>query len=266
MDKQKYLWLTDTHLKPWTRKKLLNLILDNKSKGVFITGDISHSAPTCINDLEFLGKRAGRKIYFVLGNHDYWLSDMSKVHNDVRSLCQKYKNLVWMTESEVQPINDDVALIGAEGWYDANLGDPNYLKYTLDWRLIKDFSILSSLEERIEKFRSLSKEYTEKLIKSLSSCIDEYKTIYLLTHFPPWQEANRDAGTFMEPFWLPYNVNLTLGKALEEFMQNYKKRNLIVLSGHTHEDSWIHVSRNIECRVNKASYFGAVRNEEHIYI
>ena len=70
----------------------------------------------------------------------------------------------------------------------------------------------------------------------------------------------------MEPFWLPYNVNLRLGKTIEDIMVDYKKRNVTVLSGHTHTDSWIHVSRNIECKVNKAKYYGNTRNEEHIFI
>lgn len=265
MDKSKYLWLTDTHLKPWTRKKLLNLILDDKPRGIFLTGDISYG-PTLCDDLEYLGKRAGRTIYFVLGNHDYHFSSIDQVHSDIRYLCSKYRNLIWMTEAGIQPLNDDVALIGAEGWYDANLGNPDYLKYTLDWVLTKDFKLLPTMEERVNYFKKLALESTEKLVKLLESSVEEFKTIYLLTHFPPWREANRDAGTFMEPFWLPYNVNLTLGKALEETMQKYKKRNLIVLAGHTHTDCWIHVSRNIECRVNQAKYFGSVRNEEHIFI
>lgn len=265
MNKSKYLWLTDVHLKPWTRSKLLNFIHDDKPRGVFLTGDISYG-PTLYSDLEYLGKKAGRPIYFVLGNHDYHFTSFSKVHSEVRYLCNKYSNLIWMTDHGVESLTDDVALIGAEGWYDARIGDTKYLKYTMDWYLTEEFKSLSSMEERIEAFRKLAAQSAEDLSTKLLSAIENHKTIYLLTHVPPWPEANRDAGTFMEPFWLPYNVNLILGQRLEEVMKNFKKRNLVVLAGHTHTDCWIHVSRNIECRVNKANYFGTIKSEEHIYI
>lgn len=265
MNKNQHLWLTDPHLKPWTRRKLLNLILDDKPKSVLLTGDISYG-PTLLGDLEYLAKKAGRPIHFVLGNHDYHFSSIEKVHEGVRELCRKYKNLIWMTEAGVVPLTDEVCTIGTEGWYDVLIGNPKFIKYTFDWFLTEDFKVLPTMEARFEAFRKLAQESVDKLIPLLEEAVKEYKTIYLLTHFPPWPEANRDAGTLMEQFWLPYNINLTLGKALEEFMQHHKKRHLIVLAGHTHTDCWIHVSRNIECRVNKASYFGSLRNEEHIYI
>jgi hypothetical protein len=70
----------------------------------------------------------------------------------------------------------------------------------------------------------------------------------------------------MGEFWLPYNVNLRLGKTIERIMKDRPKRNVTVLAGHTHTDCWIHVSHNIECKVNAAKYYGGMRNEEHIFI
>lgn len=265
LQKDKYLWYTDPHFKPWTRHKFLNSILDEKPKAVFLTGDITYG-PTLIWDLDYLGHRIGRPLYFVLGNHDYHGSDIETVHKKVREVCLKHKNLIWMTESGIVPINEEVALIGAEGWYDARIGNPKFINYTYDWLLTSDFKNLPTMEDRIEAFRKLADDSADKLSNLLEQAVQEYKTIYLLTHFPPWKEANRGAGTLMEKFWMPYNVNLKLGQALEKVMENYKKRNLIVLAGHTHTDCWIHVSRNIECRVNKAQYMGSKSNEEHIYI
>lgn len=265
MNKNQYLWITDTHLKPWTRHRLLNLILDDKPQGVFLTGDISYG-PTLLKDLEYLGRKAGRPIYFVLGNHDYHFSSIEKVHQGVRELCKKYKNLFWMTESGIIPLTEEVCVIGTEGWYDIMVGNPKFIKYTFDWFLTRDFKKLPTMEDRFQAFRKLAQESADKIVPLLKLAMGEYKTIYLLTHVPPWPEANRDAGTWMEQFWLPYNVNLTLGKALEDTMLDYKKRKLIVLAGHTHTDCWIHVSRNIECRVNQAKYFGTIRNEERIFI
>lgn len=263
--KDKYLWYTDTHIKPWTRHKLLHGILDAKPKAVFLTGDIGYG-PNLVSDLEYLGERIGRPLYFTLGNHDYHGSSIQKVHEEVRKVCAKYKNLIWITDAGIVPLNEEVALIGAEGWYDARIGNTDFLTYTFDWFLTEEFKTLPSMDERIKLFRKLADESAEKLAPLLDKAIQEYKTVYLLTHFPPWREANRASGTLMEKFWLPYNVNIVLGKALEKVMEEHKKRNLIVLSGHTHTDCWIHVSRSIECRVNAASYLGSARNEEVIYI
>lgn len=255
--KDKYLWFTDTHLFPWKRKTLLNTILDAAPKGVFISGDISHSATTCLGDLEYLGKRVGRKVYFVLGNHDFWFSSLEQTKKEVRYLCSKYKNLIWLSDIDFESLNEEVALIGTDGWYDGNLGNPEHLKYTFDWRLIEETKNLSSLKERIDFFKQLSKTSTEKISKALCLALENHKTIYLITHFPPWREANRDPGTFMEPFWLPYNVNLTLGEELERVMAQFKKRNLKVIAGHTHCAVQIHVSRNIECVVGKNNLTGS---------
>lgn len=265
IDKSKYLWITDPHIKPWNRHKLLKLILDNNPVGIFLTGDITYG-PNLVSDLNYLGERVGCNIYFVLGNHDYHGSSLEKTHNGIRELCIKHKNLIWMTEADIISINDKTALIGTEGWYDARNGDPKYIRYSLDWIFVSDFKSLPSMKERIEVFRKMADESADVLSKRLKIALNQHDTVYLLTHFPPWKEANRDVGTFMERLWKPYNVNLVLGGALETVMDNYSDKNLIVLAGHTHTDCWINVSSNIECRVNQAKYFGSIRNEEQIYI
>lgn len=247
--RDKYLWFTDLHLKPWTRIRLLNTILDEKPKGVFITGDISASNPTFLSDIEFLGKYSGRPIYFVYGNHDVWFSSFAKIKENIIKLSSKYKNLIWMSNEEFVSINDEVALIGEEGWYSGNIGNKNYIKYTLDWLFVKELRQLKTWEERFEYFIYLSKESSKIISRKLEVALENHKTIYLLTHFPPWVEAGRYSGGFTEEFWKPYNTNYFLGEELEKVMISYKKRKLIVLTGHSHSPMQIHASRNIECIV-----------------
>lgn len=262
--KRRYIWHTDTHIWPWDRFKFLNSILDSKSCAVFLTGDISNSAWSCLKDLEFLGKRAGRPIYFVLGNHDYHFSNIEFVHKEIRRLCSKYKNLIWLTEANIISLNEEVAIIGQEGWYDARSGNQNYLKYTIDWLLISEFRKLPSMKERIEKFQELANQSAINLSYKLELALENHKTVYLLTHFPCYLEANRTRSFLSEKFWEPYNTNFALGKSLETIMGKNKKRNLIILSGHTHCSINIHVSQNIECRVGKGAYHTI--NEEQIII
>jgi len=192
---------------------------------------------------------------------------MAKQHEKIRELCKECPNLIWLTDSNVIDLNHEVGLIGTEGWYDAQLGNSNYLKYTLDRFLVKEFRTLPSLEEQIASFRDLAEQSCKFLEDKLEKALaQDFKTIYIMTHFPPWKEATRDVGKLLEKFWLPYNVNYGLGQMIERVMKERKKRNVTVLAGHTHTDAWIHVARNIECKVNKAKYYGYLRNEEHIFI
>lgn len=267
--KDKYLWYTDTHLDkvaPWTLIRFITHIVNEKPKGVFLTGDIS-TGPLLCPHLKLMAMFIKCPIYFVLGNHDYHFTSIEKQHEKIRAMCKSYPNLIWMTESDVIDLHHEVALIGAEGWYDAQLGNPKYLKATLDWFLTEDFRKLPTMEERVEAFRALADKSCHILEDKLEKVWAQgFKSAYVLTHFPPWKEATRDEGTILEKYYLPYNVNLRLGKMIERVMADRKKRNVTVLAGHTHTDCWIHVSRNIECKVNKAKYYGYVRNEEHIFI
>jgi len=265
--KGKYLFFTDTHLNrvsPWTKYRFIKNILNEDPAGMFITGDISNGL-MLILDLEILAYFIKCPIYFVLGNHDYNYSSIDNIHNKIRNLCKKYSNLIWLTESEIVPLSEEVALIGVEGWYDAKIGNPNLLKFTTDWLLIEDFRKLHSLSERIEAFRELSNKSCEIIEKKLNQALElDYKTIYILTHFPCWKESTRDEGTLLEPFWLPYNTNIKLGQTIENIMKDLKRRNVTVLSGHSHCSTYIRVSRNIDCWVGRPN--ALISNLQKIFI
>lgn len=267
-NKDEYLWYTDLHLDkifPWTFVRFIRHIIKVNPKGVFLTGDISNGWLLPYH-LRILVNFIKCPIYFVLGNHDLHFSSIDKVHGKIRSLCKEFSNLIWLTEADVIGLNDEVAIIGAEGWYDAELGNPNYLRATLDWFLTKDFRQLPTWNDRINAFRKLSDESVVILEKKLEEAIKQkYKTVYILTHIPPWKNATNYEGTFFERYHLPYNVNLRLGKMIERFAMN-KDMNIVVCAGHIHSDRWIRVANNIECKVNKAKYYGLIRKEEHIFL
>ena len=119
--KNKYLWYTDTHLDkvtPWRKYSFLKYLEKENPVGIILTGDISNGRKT-EEDLSRIADAVSCPIYFVLGNHDYHHSSIAKTHDKIRKLCLKYPNLIWMTEAGVVPINEEVAIIGTEGWYDA---------------------------------------------------------------------------------------------------------------------------------------------------
>jgi len=268
--KDKYLWYTDTHLTLvpfWRKRRFFKHVHMEAPKGIFLTGDITNGL-FLKRDIELLAKNIKCPIYFVLGNHDYhWNSSFEKVHAIIKELCVQYKHLIWLTESSPIKLNSSTFLIGAEGWYDADVGDASYLTYSLDWRLIKELRQLSTMSDRLDVFRALADRSCEIIAKqllgvlSLSNC----KDIYLLTHFPPFKQAMRDFGTRFEKYWLPYNVNLRLGRLLKKIMKQHKKKHLTVLSGHTHDSIQVHVSRNIFCRVEDSSC-SKLTIEERVFI
>jgi hypothetical protein len=266
---KRYVWYSDPHLNmsvlPWMKRFFVRRLEGLHADGLFLSGDIS-SGKNLENDLRYLARNFPGPIYFVLGNHDYHGRYMDSVHDDVRRLCDFYPNLHWLTESDVVSLNEDVALIGAEGWYDALSGDPSYLKWTTDWLLTHDLRVLPDMESRIKFFRHLAEMSANQLEKKLVDSLESHKTIFIVTHFPPWKEATRAVGTKMEKFWLPYNANTVLGQMIERVMEGRKKKRVIVLAGHTHTPCKVRVSNSIECVVARASYFGTVRPEETIIV
>jgi Icc protein len=266
---KRYVWYSDPHLNmsvlPWMKRFFVRRLEGLHADGLFLSGDIS-SGKNLENDLRYLARNFPGPIYFVLGNHDYHGRYMDSVHDDVRRLCDFHPNLHWLSESDVVSLNEDVALIGAEGWYDALSGDPSYLKWTTDWLLTHDFRVLPDMESRIKFFRHLAEMSANQLEKKLVDALESHKTIFIVTHFPPWKEATRAVGTKMEKFWLPYNANTVMGQMIERVMEGRKKKRVIVLAGHTHTPCKVRVSNSIECVVARASYFGSVRPEETIIV
>jgi len=267
--KSKYLWFTDLHLNrvsPIKKVLFINHIIKEKPKAIFLTGDISNGM-ILYYDLYLLARFIKCPIYFILGNHDYWNSSIEKTHNKVKLLCDKFPNLIWLSEQDFIELNEDVAVIGDEGWFDGRNGNTDYLKLTVDQYFIEDFRHYKSMDEKLEHWRKMSFESSLKIKDKLQKALNKgYKTVYILTHFPPWVEATRARGTFLEKFWLPYNTNVKMGQTIEQVMKNRLKSKVIVLCGHIHADTIIHVSSNIECKVNKDKIFGWLRNEELLFI
>lgn len=268
---KRFVWYSDTHLnlsifpfmKRWFMTHLQNA--NEEADGLFITGDISHGLGI-ESDLKFLTKHFNGPIYFVLGNHDYHTRHISSVHADVRRLSAQFPNLHWMTDEPLVSLSEDVALIGTEGWYDARLGDPKWLRWTSDWFLTLDFFHMDSMEERIECWRAMAKDSVDIIVPRLEAALERHKTVYVMTHVPPWKEATRALGSWMEDYWLPYNTNVVLGEAIERVMKGRTDKSVIVLAGHTHTPCHIRVTDTIECMVARASYWGRALPEQTIVI
>jgi len=266
---RRFVWFSDTHLNlsvfPFMKWWFVTRLKEATAEGLILTGDIS-SGIGLEWDLKFLAKHFDGPIYYVLGNHDYHKRHIDSVHADCRRLSDRFPNLHWMTETPIVSLNEDVALIGTEGWYDCQLGNPKWLWWTSDWLLTHDFRQLNGLEERIEFWRGMAKRSADIITERLEIALENHKTVYVMTHVPPWKEATRAVGTLFEDYWLPYNTNVVLGQAIERVMTGRKKKKVVVLAGHTHTPCHIRVSRSIECMVARASYWGSVKPELTIIV
>jgi predicted MPP superfamily phosphohydrolase len=267
-DKQKLLFYTDTHMDRVMLWSLLNFfrhVRKENPHGIFLTGDISNGKMLCYH-LKLMAQYIKCPIYFILGNHDIHRTSFSTQYENIIKLCEEFPNLIWISNIDHIKLNEEVYIIGDDGWYDAKLGDPKWLKFTTDWLLIEEFRKMSSMEERIEAFRERAAKSCKIIAKKLEKVLKntDAKTIYILTHCPPWKEATRDEGTILEKFYLPYNINLGLGKVIEKIMEDHKKRNVIVCCGHTHTPEFIRVARNISCQVGAAGI--KTINSQKIYV
>jgi len=267
--KNKYLWYSDTHFNftfPWTPYNFVSKIIEENPKGLILTGDIACGL-TLKNTLTFLSKKLDPiTIYFVMGNHDSYGISFEESEKIIYELTAKYSNLIWITQKDIFQLSDEVCLIGEEGWYDGRLGHSDYLVYNFDWIMIEEFRKLSSIQEKLALTRKLADASTVKIKEKLLQALDKYKTIYIMTHVPPWAEATRSIGTELENFWLPYNVNSGMGKMIESIMSDQKDKNVRILAGHTHSPTFVNVSHNIECLVQSGKYLGNPTEHNCLFI
>jgi predicted phosphohydrolase len=261
---KKYLFLTDLHLDMVGIFDKINFIRRVKNinpHGIFITGDICNGF-SLIRTLKLLSFLLPYPIYFVNGNHHYYGSSFSKIHDELKSLCSRTWNLKWLTEESLIELNKDTCLIGIDGWNDGLLGVSKYLKYSIDFLLIKDFKKLSSIYKKVDLCNKWAERSAILLEKKLTEAL-KYKNIFILTHYPPFREATNDDNKILKDFWLSFNINSTLGLMIKKVMEN-KSNNLTIFCGHTHVAKTVKITENITCEVGASHYFGLDRSDERI--
>lgn len=247
----KYAWLTDIHLDHLGFNKLINFfesIVD--VDGVFISGDIS-IGKHLVDHLKTLSKYTQVPIYFVLGNHDYYESDFFSVKKSVYELDD---NLIYLTDqNEPIQLSHDTCLIGDDGWYDAKWSKPlTNLVFIADFLRIKDFRNLKSNNERFNLVEKISYESARNVREKLLKALKKYKTVYFVTHFPPWPEEIPSIFNIGNRFWDPYCSSTIMSDMILQVMTKYKDNKLIILCGHNHSEYKISISHNILMKIGGA--------------
>ena len=258
-------WLTDIHLNfldKFSLDRFVEKILKSTPDALFITGDIGEG--TNVADyLLFLAAKIQKPIYFVLGNHDFYHSSIAEVRRWAEEITGREKiQLVWMSCAGVVQLSETTAVVGVDGWGDAQFGNPETSQVFLnDWLLIKELKYDNPHNEqkwrqkRNPQLRALGREEGERLREPLLQALaGGYEKVYVLTHVPPWDTATWHMGAHSEPDWQPWFACKAVGEVIEECAKKYPSTNVVVLCGHTHGEGYCERGDNVVCFTGGAQY------------
>jgi Icc protein len=247
-------WLTDVHLNfvgLGDRKRLYSSIREARPDGVLLGGDIGE-APDLLEFLHEIERSVGMPIYFVLGNHDFYRSTIADVNARVRAI--KRPNLIWLTDSRVQLLSDQTALIGDDGWADGRLGNySNSRVFLNDYLLIGEFLGLDA-SSRLALLNRLADAAAARLAGKLREACGLRKRVILLTHVPPFREACWYEGRLSDDDWVPHFASKAAGDVIVEIMDERPDCELLVLCGHTHGAGEVRMRPNVRVKTGGAEY------------
>ena len=237
------LWATDLHLDHCdteTRNKFYQSLRENDDNILLVSGDIANGK-SLDNFLRELS--ANIKLYFILGNHDFYGSSISQS----RKIASNYNYLTNMGVVDF----GSIGLIGHDGWYDLRNGIPGRIIMN-DFKHIHDFSIFHLLME--DKFRELAQQAADHFDKYLRIAFKKYDKVILVTHVPPFVESAIYNGKRSGVEFLPYYSSKVEGDILFNIMQEYVDKELVVLCGHTHGSGTFQPLHNLLVVTGDAEY------------
>ncbi len=261
-------WVTDPHLNflrvPGSVEAFIRYLREETNCAAFVfTGDLSE-APQLHQHLFELEQGAEVPVYFVLGNHDHYNGSFEESHE----IATQHPGYL---ERRVVELSPEVCLIGQDGWYDAQFGDPQAPRFGMnDWRLIRELHqvpgnpFYNNLARKhnvaarralIEECRRRAEEQTRIAEETLLRALDQYRTVVFATHVPPFDQATWHEGQMSEPKWIPWFSSKVMGEMLLRIMDQHPEKRLIVLCGHTHGSGIHRPSPNVTVLTGEAYYY-----------
>jgi len=266
-----YAWCTDLHLDHLgdNDAALIDFaqrLVANEPQGVMITGDISN-ANKLIYHLSVIERVVQRPVYYTLGNHDYYGSDIETVRKQMKEISNMSQYLKYMPTMQYLALTPVTALVGHDGWYDAMLGDAKGSRFMMsDWSMIRDFVQHSGGRRGlqtglgfnrgavIKQAQALAMEGVLHVQASIKSAVRYHRSVIVLTHFPPFAEAHIYQGAVGNAEAMPWYTSKLMGNMLLDAAKVYPNVNFTVLCGHTHGAATFQAARNLICRVGAAEY------------
>ena len=267
----KYAWLTDIHLDHLrSDQDFINLgesIKSSNVEGVFISGDISNGKQLVLH-LGALEQIVRRPIFFVLGNHDFYGSSTEAVRKSMHELSNMSEFLKYMPLNTYLPLSPSSAIVGHDGWYDANYGDAMNSRYMLnDWVYIQDFvessggqqyvQMMGALKDKkgvIGVSQKLARAGVTHMMNGIKTATRYHKNIFIVSHVPPFKETHIYRGQIGDDGAQPWYTNKMFGDMLMEASRSYPSHNFTVLCGHTHGKCDVQITKNLEVHVGHSEY------------
>lgn len=254
----KLAWLTDLHLDFLSDADVVQFsqrIVNADIDGVVITGDISTSQKLVFH-LGALEHIIQKPIYFTLGNHDYWGSSIKKVKDSLVELSRVSQYLRYLSNASYIPLSKSTALIGNDGWYDAQYGSWTNSNFVMnDWHLIEDFKPSANNLARIVAIsRNLATDSAKHIAENIKAATRYHRNIVIATHFPPFEQAHIFKGKIGDAAAQPWYTCKVIGDTIRAAAQAYSNCEFIVLAGHTHGHFSGKIAKNITCHVGNAVY------------
>lgn len=266
----KLAWCTDIHinfLEPRQRQNFYTNIRGQKPDAVLITGDISEG-DRIEKHLKEIASGVEVPVYFVLGNHDYYRSDIETVRASVTYIANDTKNLFYLPNTvgsvrgtgevlqalQVQPLTPSVCLTGVDGWADALLGDYFYSRVVLaDDHYIQDLSN-KSREMLYHKRAALGKDEAVRAESLILQAFKHFQHVIFATHIPPFKEATWHRGQHSDNEWLPFFSCKQVGDVLIRMATDFPEKKITVYCGHTHGAGVYKPLPNLEVFTGEARY------------
>jgi len=262
-------WITDIHLDMVGNlsSRLHSLAAEIiNCDALLITGDISISS-TLIQHLSMIEMIIAKPVYFVLGNHDYYGSTFGGVRRNVVDFCNSSSYLRYMNSVSYIKLGERKYLIGHDGWYDAQNGNPYGQSVLMnDWIQITNFNSAlrasrgnSVIDKNIiiELSRMMAQESANNIAKKIKLIIKDSDHIVVMTHVPPFKESFNTSDKYREISSLeimPWYTSKIMGDTLMSAAKTYPHVKFTVLSGHLHSHYDQDLLNNLTVKVGKAKY------------
>ena len=254
-------WLTDVHLnflKDADRRRFWQTVREQADAFV-ISGDIAES-PNIVDILQEMVEILRKRVYFVLGNHDFYRGSIGKTRVEVARLAGELELLTYLTASGVVELTRQTALVGHDGWADARLGDFEGSDVILnDYLLIEDlckWKTGSELDKPAlrEALNVLGDEAARHFERVLREAVLRYPEVIAVTHVPPFKEATWYNGRHSDDNYLPHFACRATGDVMRSVMKSNPQSRLLVLCGHTHGSGAVQISDNFRVLTGEAEY------------
>lgn len=268
-------WVTDPHLNFLdldSLNKFFELTNTMNLNAMVVTGDIAEGNNVAAYMRSWRAS-AHYPIFFVLGNHDYYMSSITKVRatmqesfllddTDTRTIQGMTKGTFWLPaegmrdENIVSLVPGRVALVGHDGWYDGLYADWFKSRIMMsDYQVIDELKHLPMPVLLHDKLQELAEESAEFARKILPKAFETHDHVYFATHVPCWPENAVYDGKISDANWLPHFSNKHLGDAFLELMERYPDKKLTILQGHSHGYANFHPKANITSLTGYAQYY-----------